>query len=470
MKLIEMRDKFLESVRIRINEAIGMPEMGQIDSDDYKYRSLTDTNTKRDLNPITQERMQDIAVYLMESTPMGKRLMEFNKDYIIGEGIKYSAVDGNVQQILNNFWFDPINNFEISQYARAMELSLFGEQFWPTWVNPVDGAVKLGCIDPKQVKEVTRNPLNPVQLIDVKTSTVLAPVTGAGEDYKPKDTYKIIDMQRDIAKPNYGRMEGEIFFFAINKLTNGTRGRSDLLSIADWIDVHETFLFNMAERAKLITAFIWDVTFEGWSQEKIDEYVKTKGIKMPKPGSVRYHNEKLKWDAVTPKLEASDNSETARTIKNHIASGYGIPPFWLGEGDQTTRATALEMNSPTYKHFKARQFYFKYIISYVFDYVIDQAIIHKQLDGKVNRSFSIFMQPLAERDFTLIAASMVQIATALQVAKDNGWVTDKQAKDFFAHVAGMTGMDISTLSDDDVLAQEQLKKLAEQIRESKGKK
>ena len=447
----ELRNRMFEAVRHRINETIGVPENNQVDTDDYLYRPLTDKNMKRDLNSVTQDRMIDIAVFLYESTPLGKRLMELQKDYVIGEGIKYVAPDPRVKAVLDNHWYDPINNWDINQFTKAMELSLFGDQCWPVWVNPSDGAVKLGYIDPKMIKEVKRNPLNPIQLTAVETNASLSPVTGVDGDKKTE--YKIIDYDRNPDSKTYGKLVGETFLFAVNRLSNGTRGRSDLLAISDWIDLHETFLFNMAERAKLITAFIWDVSFKGWSEKEIKAWVKENGMKAPNPGSVRYHNDGITWDAVTPKLEASDNSEQAKVIKNHIAAGAGIPPFWLAEGEETTRATALEMNSPTYKHFKARQFYFKYIMTFIFDFVIDQAIIHQTLPADVNRNFSIIMPPLAEKDFTQVATSMLQIASALQVAKDNAWITEKQAKDFFAHVSGLTGMEINP-GDEDAPAKE----------------
>lgn len=446
MRLIESikNSKVLQNTVMRLMEFSNIPSMGQVDDDDHLYRPLTDDQRKRDLSPLTQERMQNIAVYLYEATPMGKRLMEFNKDFIIGEGIKYTAEDKEVKEVLDVFWDDPINNWEISQYEKALELSLFGEQFYPVWVNPYDGSVKLGYIDPTLVKKITRNPLNPKQLLEVVLSRSLKPVTG--KDDAPgmnKDRLKIIDFDRQYDSDTYGKRVGEIFFFAVNKLSNGTRGRSDLLSLADWIDVHERFLFNIAERAKLLSAFIWDVTFEGFNQKQIDDWVKKHGLKVPKPGSTRYHNEKIKWRAETPKLESSDMSEHASTIKNHIASGFGIPPHWIGEGAKVTRATALVMNSPSYKHFKSKQFYFKYIIKFIFNFVIDQAIIATKLEPDVNRNFSVIMQPLAEKDFGEVAKAMAEVSTALQMAVENDWITDQQARDFFAHVSSQMGIELN---------------------------
>jgi len=476
MKIKESVKKVVGSVMSRLMEFSNIPEMGQIDKDDYLYRPLTDTQKARDLLPLTQRRMQDIVMHLYEATPMGKRLIEMHKDFVIGEGIKYEAEDKDVKTVLDEFWYDPINNWEMSQYMKATELSLFGEQFYPVWVNNYTGAVKLGYIDPTFVKEVTRNPMNPMQLMAVRTNQSLKPVTGS-KDHPgaQKDLFRIIDFDRDMNSKTYGRLVGEIFFFSVNRVSNGTRGRSDLLPLADWIDVHERFLFNIAERAKLLSVFIWDVTFKGWSDKRIREWVKKHGLKVPKPGSIRYHNENIEWKAETPKLESSDMSTHARLIKNHIASGYGIPPHWIGEGEKTTRATAMEMGGPSYKHFKSRQFYFKYILKFIFNFVIDQAIIHGTLkdtkEKPLNRKFTIHMQPLAERDFSQIATAMTQIATSLQVALDNDWVTDKQAREFFAHVAGQTGfeLDVSGERTDKDYSKEKQDELKKKMEDEDGK-
>ncbi len=427
-------------LRERINEAA--PEPGDVDKDGHLYTPLTDDDKKRDLNPLTQSRMQEIAYWLYDKTALGHRLMEMQKDFVIGEGVKYVARDKNVQEVLDKFWKDPINNWPITQYVKALELGLFGEQFYPVWVNPVDGAVKLGYIDPANIKEVTRNKLNPMQLMTVVTKENLSPVVEIDEE--PKNTYTIIGYDRKVSSETFEKLVGEIFYFSVNRLSNSTRGRSDLLSIADWIDMHEKFLFNVAERAYLQSSFIWDVEFEGKSQTWIDAWVKKHGLKVPKPGSIRYHNEKTKWSAVSPKLEAADMSEHARTLKNHILSGFGVPEHWVGEGANVTRATALEMGGPAYKRFKSRQFYYKYMIQTIFDYVIDQAIIHKTLKPNVDRKFVINMQPLSEKDVKETSMALVQISTSLQTAQDNDWITDNQAKMIFAHIVTQLGLELDT--------------------------
>jgi hypothetical protein len=63
-------------------------------------------------------------------------------------------------------------------------------------------------------------------------------------------------------------MEGEVFYFAINKLPNSLRGRSDLMALADWLDLYDQYLFSEVERLHLLSAFVWDYKIEGATDEK----------------------------------------------------------------------------------------------------------------------------------------------------------------------------------------------------------
>jgi len=88
----------------------------------------------------------------------------------------------------------------------------------------------------------------------------------------------------------------------------------------------------------------------------------------PKPGSARYHNENIEWKVVSPQLESSDASGEANMFKMQILGGAGFPNHWFGEGDKTTRATAMEMSLPTLRKLKSRQNFFKNMINHIFNF------------------------------------------------------------------------------------------------------
>ncbi len=369
----------------RIKQGIreALPGGGGIDADEHLYRKLTGSEGK-DLSPLKQERMLQIAYHLYETNPLAHRIVELTKDFVVGEGITYEARDEEVKGVLDSFWLDPVNLWDLKQHQKALELGLYGEQCYTVAVNEYSGQVRLGYIDPLHIDEVLADPDNCELITQVKLKGTAA---------HPGRALKVVQVDEDPMSESYGYLTGECFFFKVNSVSNSTRGRSDLLALADWLSGYDEFLFNRLDRAALINAFVWDVTLKGLNQEEIERYLRN--TPAPKPGSVRAHNENVEYRAVAPDLKANDASAEARLLKNHILGGAGVPEHWFAEGGETNRATAAEMGEPTIKRLAARQRYFRHMLEYIFLFVIDQAIIHGKLSAEIKEGdmspFSLIM-------------------------------------------------------------------------------
>ena len=395
-----------------------------VDPDDDKYRRLSG-NPGRDLSPLTHERMLEIAYRLYDRNPLAHRIVELTKDFVVGGGVSYRAENPEVQAVLDDFWNDPVNNWNLKQHDRALELGLFGEQCYPVFINPFNGRIRLGSLDPARISQVRANPENAEEI-----ETIIP----KGADQNP---LRVVHQDEDADSPTYGKLVGDCFFFAINKVSSASRGRSDLLCLADWIDGYEQFLFNRIDRSSLISAFVWDVTLEGMNEEEIAAWLKKNPS--PKPGSVRAHNEKAKWEAVSPDLKANDAVEEARLLRNFILSGAGFPEHWFSEGSQVNRATAQEMGVPTLKRLSARQRYFKYMIEYIFRYVLDQAVIHGRIPTESDTRFQVDLPELSQRDLEKSTASLERLSKALGVAEERGWISKETAGKMFVDFSRHSG-------------------------------
>lgn len=414
------------------------PIVGKQATEEYGWRPVTQ-EMERDLNPLTQRRMQDIACYLYDSNPLAHRIPEIMKDFVIGDGYSFIAAGPKLRDILFKFWNDPDNNWEIKQDPRCLDLSLFGEQCYPVFVNKYSGAVKMGYIDPGKINRVKLNRDNP-EIVEAIYWQKNKSAIGADR------ILKVINVDKSKRSKTFGRLIGDCFYFAINKISPTSRGRSDLLCVSDWIDGHDQFLFSRLERAFFMNTFIWDILCEGMDAGEIAEFAKT--MPAPKPGSMRFHNEKVKWNAVTPKLEAQDASAEARMFKNQILGGKGFPEHWFAEGSTTTRATALEMSLPTLKMLKSRQRFFTTILKQQFNFVVDQAIIHGELDPKKdNLSFSIIPSPIIAKDIKGIASSLNSFTTALKTANEAGWASDAACKQAFQTYIGQLGVQLKEMEE-----------------------
>lgn len=161
---------------------------------------------------------------------------------------------------------------------------------------------------------------------------------------------------------------GECFYFKVNDLATGQRGRSDLLSTADWLDGYDQYLFGELERAGFLRAFLWDVMQKGATPEEVAE--RARKITPPRPGSVRVHNDAEEFKADAPSLNQSDPAEGARLFRNHILGGQTIPEHWHRGGGDVNRAAASEMGEPVFKAMSMRQTVLKHMLEEVGLFVI----------------------------------------------------------------------------------------------------
>lgn len=375
------------------------------------------TQSTRDLPAVTFERGREIAYYLFETNPLAKHILELIKDFVIGEGITCTATGEDetlrdkVQDVIDEFWTDPINDFENKLHKKILQIGLWGEQVYPVFVNPVDGSVRLGYLDPADVAEIIHHPENAELPIAVVTKSV--PVWPKGSPVAPtvvapalseQRRYRVIHVDEDPNSEWFGRLvgartdtSGEIieeylpapnalpqkyagscFVFTINNVSNATRGRSDLLCLADWIDSYDQLLFNEIDRSLLMKNFIWDVTLTGADDNKVLEFMKRYGT-APNPGAIRFHNEQVTWNAVTPDLKSQDATQNADLILSLIATGAGAPKTWMNGTMDVNRATAVEVGVPGFKRLAARQKYVLGMIRQLVTYALDEAEKHGRI-------------------------------------------------------------------------------------------
>lgn len=411
-----------------------------IDADEENWRALTG-DTKRDLNPITQKRMRDTALYLWEVNLLANRLIELPLGYILGEGVRLHCDDENNQAILKRFWRDPINQMDMKLTKKARELALFGEQCYPAFVNEHTGHVRLGYLDPALIETVVKDPDNSEQPIGIVTCKDRK---GIARRYKiivngPEEVFS--DKTQEIRKTF---IDGDAFYFTINDLSNGMRGRSDLLAQADWLDGYDQFLFGELDRAQFLRAFIWDVELKGATPEEVK--ARAKNISPPAPGSTRVHNDSETWTAVTPQLNAHDSSQSASLFRNHVLGGGTIPEHWYGGGGNVNRAVGAEMGEPTFKMFSMRQKTIKHILESIGIYVLRQAALktggaEPDLEDEAFEVEAIFPEMTA-KDTSKYAAALQQVIVGVGIGVEKGLMTEDTAIKLINAIAGRLGVEI----------------------------
>lgn len=419
-------EKFVESVGISVEEE--------------GFTKLTG-NKDRSLSSLTQERMQELAVFLWKSNPLANRIIELPLVYLLAEGVTMSVQDETAQAWLNEFWNDPINQMDIKLPKKVREMSLFGEQCWPVFKNPTNGAVRLGYLDPGLIKEIKTDPDNTEQPIGVVTKAL-------GRKRKSKKYRIIVPGSENIFGEEAKKIreefnDGECFYFNINALSSSSRGLSDLLATMDWLDLYDKALFGEVERWDALRSFIWDVTLRGATEETVKK--RASEIEVPSSGGVRVHNDAETWQAVTPDLQAANGAENARTVRNHILGGSTLPEHWYGGGGDVNRSTAGEMGEPTFKTFKFRQTEWKHILETVCFYAV-----YSRLEKTGNIPEDLWnYRPVAQfpelthRDTSVYAAALQQTVVAVGIAVEKGMMTEETAVSVIGSMISRIGIEIN---------------------------
>ncbi len=263
------------------------------------------TSPWRDLLPPMQWNMQRVCYYLYVTNPLAHRIVELNKDFIVGEGVTVQATDPGVQDTLDEFWNDSVNRMDVNLEAFVRDLSIFGETVWFGDSNAISGKARIGYIDPYWIDGVEYATLAglPGKAMAFASAVILK--TGPTEPEQTRLT--IVQLDENPASPTFGSLVGNGFYWAVNKARSGHRGMSDLFALSDWLDGYDQMLFSVMNLMDSLSRFIWDVELTGMTGEQIEEWLKKHGTP-PRPNSVRAHNEKVKWSSVSPAIQATDKA------------------------------------------------------------------------------------------------------------------------------------------------------------------
>ncbi len=439
------------------NKILGLRESAanvhtSIDYDDYDYRRLSDINSKG-LNPIARDRQLDIVYSLFLKNGLAKRILEIRNDFIFGDGFKYSVTGKNItetklmqaREVLDEFW--EINKMDLRFEKKGFDLSLNGMLVMPAFVNRINGQVKLGFIDPKNIDTVITNPLNVEEITGIRIKHLTPTLSHKGV-YKGEGVGKklsVIRLNEDINDINFGLLDGDCFYFAINNVSNQPEGVSDLLGSADWLDMLDRLLYNTLQFVNALSKYFQDVELAGADEKRIEEWKKKNPISQSLSRFV--HNEKVKYTILTPNINNADPSEIVRLYKNIVLGSQGFPEHWFADGGNTNLATAVEQETPIMRQLKNRQQYIIYILQTILRYALHKAYNKREgfsltKDELSRININIVAPEFERKDFDKIGGGMKKIGDLLEQAEKQSWLSKETSGKIFRSIMDMIGYDI----------------------------
>jgi len=339
-----------------------------------------------------------------------------------------------------------VYNMNVEHHHNYVAEGMVVKNCWPVFVDEYTGMVRLGYLDPRNIKEVIVDPLNCETAIGITWKVGL-------DEYQAKTLLDETAISDQAKAKRDTFTDGQVFYFAVNKLSNATRGLSDLLPVMDAIDVLDRLLFNRAEKVEVLSNYWVDVVMPGATQEEVDAFLAGSGAQMPKPGRVNAHNDRLQYDIMAPKLEAYQFQTDFNLIRNYIGFGVGFPEHWLGEGGDVNRATALEMGDPANKRLRSRQAEIEAIMRYIFDYVIETGKEAGEIPKEADTTVNVAFPELSPKDLEQHAKVLQLTAQALIQLKIDGDIDETHVRDMLQVVAQPFGVEW-TFEDMETAAQE----------------
>jgi len=403
----------------KIREAIPLVT---VPKEEREYRPLG--RRKMDLPPFVQREACRLAHLFYLTNPLAHRIIKLQAAFITGPSLAFEAPEQRVRDLIHRFWHDRINAWDKKLQNRIIEFLLYGEAIYPVSVNPVDGFVRHSYLNPMDVVAVYPNAQNPEILDELELAESIQLPNN-------KKTLKIIRLDTEPKSKTFGFLTGETFFFTLNRMSDATRGSSELLPLIDWLGYHEEFMFDLIERAKQLNAWFLDVTLEDFTQKEIEDWVNAFQSMPSYPGVIRAHNQKVTIKPVSPSIEAAEMAEAARMFREHIASGGGFPDFFLGGGPRPGRGVVTEVAEPTFKTLASLQQEVRHMIEFILEFVIDQAILHKTLPQDIDREFTIRMPRISLRDLQRAGGAIYRCAQGLRLAQEAGWLLPEEARKAF---------------------------------------
>jgi hypothetical protein len=393
--------------------------------------------TERDLAPGDWRGLLLEAYEAYCTNPLAYAVIEQSVNFVLGGGVRAVAREPRVQQAIDRFWHDPENRMDQRVYAIQTELSLFGEQFLRFFVDPLTGRVVLRQLDPLYVEAIETDPED----IERPLRYLYRP---------PRSPGQVAALSGAARAGASAGLEGEwigadeVLHVAINKVSNALRGRSDLAPLLPWLRRYRDWLTDRVRQNRYKGAFLWDVTVTGADRAQLERLRADYALAPPEPGSVLFHNEAETWRAVQPVIGAGDVRDDGRAIRLMIAAGAMLPEHYLSEGGNANRATAAEMGLPAIKRQQRRQEQFRQFLVAICRRVVEEGVRHGALGPRVRRELSIQFEELSPAPLEQQALAARQVADALSVASDRGWVTAEEARVLWWRYAGAPEVALGT--------------------------
>ncbi|NLD45215.1 MAG: hypothetical protein GX657_17185 [Chloroflexi bacterium] len=274
------------------------------------------------------------------SNPLAARLVGMTTDFVVGSGARLMG-----HPFAARFWHDPLNALDGRIHRWCDELSRAGELFLVLSRNPVTGMSYVREVPASRIDQVETDP------DDLEREVRYHQLTD-----DPEGLWWMAPAAEGREAPD-DEPDQVMLHYSINRQVGEVRGRSDLAQVVAWLDRYDLWLEDRVRISRYKGAYLWHVQVRGALPGHL-EARRALYARIPQSGSIIVTDGNEEWRAIQPQIGADDVEADGKAIRLMIAAGVGVPLHFLAEGESANRATAREMGTATFRHFRHRQYVF----------------------------------------------------------------------------------------------------------------
>lgn len=340
------------------------PVSESIEGEDVGYTKLGSDGREIDSNYLQEIRNESWKAFL--TNPLAKRQIKNITSYLVGRGLKVTSPSPDAQEIIDSFIYNPQNYWEIFIREESNRLQLDGEIVVLLFINIGDGSVVVRDIEPNEVTDVI---LSPDDYRKIEAIRRVYSKKIYSSDYK---SFRVETIDEIIKPgepdPTNDNIVRDFLIVKMPTVATQVRGVPELSSHLYWLKQYRQLLDTRVALNKMRASYIWDVTVIGDENDVIR--VRNENSKPPKPGTVKFHNDKVIWEAKDAKVNAQDAAADLRAVKLMTVAGSGQPEYMItGDASNANFASTQETTLAFLKCLEDYQDLFEYFLSALFNKV-----------------------------------------------------------------------------------------------------
>jgi hypothetical protein len=340
------------------------------------------------------------ALTAWRKNPIAWRIISITTDYVVGDGMRLSSPNRNLQKFLAAFWNHPKNRIDLRLAGMSDELARAGDLFVVLFRNDVDGM--------SYIRFVTKDRIAKIETAPNDWETELS-------YFEQQDGGELREWYSP-AHPGASSAAAVMLHYAVNRPLGALLGEGDLTTMLPWLQRYSRMLEDRVRLHWAVRSFLWLVTVPtNRVREKEEQYRLP-----PESGSIVVKDEAEQWEAVTPSLRGADAGHDLEAVRGMIDAGSGYPPHWRGESGQANLATATAMQAPTERHLARRQQYFVYMLEDIvytaYERALEVGTVRRLPSEDYGRLFVVAAPDVARADNEALGRAARDVANALETA------------------------------------------------------